>query len=72
MCVCVCVCVCVIILFILDVRLGDVPARASQEEGHTGFLLLPSAVLTSIFLARRIQQSKVEFCVRHELMVTYI
>ena len=28
-----------------EVRLVDVPARVTQEEGHTGFLHLPSAVL---------------------------
>ena len=56
-------CVCVVKLhitffpFILDVRLVDVPAGVTQEEGHTGFLihLLPSAVLALIFLARKIQ-----------------
>ena len=66
------VCVCVVIpLFILDVRLVDVPAGVTQEAGHTGFLihLLPSAVLALIFLAGRIQPflslvgRKVEFCV---------
>ena len=42
--------------FVLDVRLVDVPAGVTQEEGHTGFLIrLPSAVLALIFLARRIQ-----------------
>ena len=30
-------------------------SRVVQEEGHTGFLHLPSAVLALIFLARRIQ-----------------
>ena len=40
--------------FILDVRLLDVPAGVTQEEGHTGFLHLPSVVLALIFLARRI------------------
>ena len=66
----VCVCVCVIIPFIPDVRLVDVPAGVTQEEGHTGFLIhLPSAVLALIFLARRIQpflflvDREVEFCV---------
>ena len=49
-----CVCVCVAIPFILDVRLMDVPAEVTQEEGHTGFLHLPSAVLALFFLARRI------------------
>ena len=69
-CVCVCVCVvCVVIPFILDVRLVDVPAAVTQEEGHTRFLHLPSAVLALIFIARRIQPSlslvdrEVEFCV---------
>ena len=64
-----CVCVCVFFPFILDVRLVDVPAGVTQEEGHTGFVYLPSAVLALIFLARRIQPSlslvhrEVEFCV---------
>ena len=52
---CVCVLHCVVVLFILDVRLVDVPAGVTQEEGHTGFLIyLPSAVLALILLARRI------------------
>ena len=46
---------CVVIPFILDVRFVDVPAGVTQEEGHTGFLHLPSAVFALIFLARRIQ-----------------
>ena len=34
----------------------DVPAGVKQEEGHTGFLIhLSSAMLSLIFLARRIQ-----------------
>ena len=55
--------------FILDVRFVDVPAGVTQEEGHTGFLHLLSAVLALIFLARRIQSflslvnRKVEFSV---------
>ena len=63
------VCVCVVIPFILDVRLGDVLAGVTQEEGHTGFLHLPSAMLAFIFLTRRIQpflslvDREVEFCV---------
>ena len=63
-----CVCVCVIIPFILDGRFVDVPAGVIQEEGHTGFLHLPSGVLAFIFLARRIQpffslvDREVEFC----------
>ena len=47
----------VVIPFILDVRLVDVPAGVTQEEGHSGFLHLPSAVLALIFLATRIQPS---------------
>ena len=50
-----CMCVCVVIPFILDVTFVDVPAGVTQEEGHTGFLHLPSAVPALIFLARRIQ-----------------
>ena len=46
---------CVVILFILNVRLLDVPTGVAQEEGHTGFFHLPSAVLALIFLARRIK-----------------
>ena len=55
--------------FILDVRLVDAPAGVTQEESHTGFLHLPSAVLALIFLARRILPSlslvdrDVKFCV---------
>ena len=62
-------CVCVVIPFILDVRLVDVQAGVTQEESHTKFLHLPSAVLALIFLARRIQpflslvDREVEFCV---------
>ena len=47
----------------------DAPAGVTQEEGYTGFLHLPSAVLDFIFIARRIQPSlslvdrEVEFCV---------
>ena len=51
----VCVCVCVVIPFILDVGLVDESAGVTQDEGHTGFLHLPSAVLALIFIARRIQ-----------------
>ena len=65
-----CVCVCIVIPFILDVRLRvDAPAGVTQEEGHTGFLYLPSAVLALIFVARMIQPSlslvdrEVNFCV---------
>ena len=47
----------------------DVPAGVTQEEGHTGFFILISAVRALIFLARRIQpflslvDREVEFCV---------
>ena len=60
---------CVVIPFILDIRLVDVPAEVTQEEGYTGFLHLPSAVLDLTFLVRRIQpflslvNREVEFCV---------
>ena len=64
------VCVlCVVVPFILDVRPVDVPAGVTQEEGRTGFLHLPSAVLALIFIARRAQPlfslvgRAVEFCV---------
>ena len=63
-------CAGVVIPFILDVRLVDVPAGVTQEEGHTGFLIyLLSAVLALIYIAIRIQSSlvlvdrEVEFCV---------
>ena len=65
----VCVIHCVVISFILDVRLVDEPAEVAQEEGHKGFLHLPSAVLALIFIARRIQpplslvDCEVECCV---------
>ena len=41
-------CVCVVIPFILDVRLVDASAGVTQEEGHTGFLHLPSRVLALV------------------------
>ena len=65
----VCVC-CVVIPLILHVRLlVDAPGGVTQEEGHTGFSYLPSAVISLFFIARRIQSSlsfaerEVEFCV---------
>ena len=70
-------CVCLVLPFILDVRFVDVPAGVTQEEGHTGFLHLPSAVLASIFLSRRIQpflslvDREVKFCVLTILIVLY-
>ena len=64
------VCVCVFFPITLDSSSLDVPARATQEEGHKGFLThLLSAVRALIFLARRIQpflslvDREVEFCV---------
>ena len=62
-------CVCVVIPLILNVGLVDVPPGVTQEEGHTGFPHLPSAVLALFFLARRIRRflslvdREVEFCV---------
>ena len=44
-----------VIPFVLDVRVVVAPAGVTQEEGHTGFLHLPSAVLALISLARMIQ-----------------
>ena len=35
----------------------DAPAGVTQEEGHTGFLHLPPAVLALIFIARTVQPS---------------
>ena len=55
----------------------DVPAEVTQE-GHTGFLHLPSAVLALIFLARRIQPflslvgREVEFLCTNELIVLHL
>ena len=51
-----CVCVCSVAMpFILDVWLVDKPAGVTQEERHTGFLHLPSAVPALLFIARRVQ-----------------
>ena len=63
------VCVCVVIPFILGARLMDASAGVTQEESHTGFLHLPSAVLALIFLARRIQPSL--SLVDHEVELWY-
>ena len=52
----------------------DVPAGVTQEESHTGFLHLPSAVLVLIFLAGRIElflslvDREVELCLRSLLV----
>ena len=52
------VCVCVVVPFILDVRLlVDVPAGVTREEGRTGFLHLPPAVLDSTFLLRCVRSN---------------
>ena len=56
----------------------DVPAGATQEEGRTGYVHLPSTVLALIFLARRIQQflslvdREVEFSCTNELIVLHL
>ena len=49
----------------------DVPAGATEEEGHTGFLVhFPSAVHAINFISRRIKpflslvDREVEFCVQ--------
>ena len=62
-----CVCVCVVIPFILGFRFVDVPAGVTQEEGHTGFFHLPSAVHALIFLARRMKDSAVPSLVDGEV-----
>ena len=56
----------------------DVPTGATQEEGHTGFLIhLLSAVRVLIFLARRIQSflslvdREVEFLCTNDLIVLH-
>ena len=63
----VCMCCRPCIPLILDVRLVDVPAGVTQDENHTGFLHLLSAVLALIFRARRtkpfLKDHEVKFCV---------
>ena len=54
--------------FILDVRFVGRPAGVIQEEGHTEFLHLRSAVLVLMFLTRSqpflsLVDREVEFCV---------
>ena len=72
-----CLCVCIVIPFILDVRLVNVTTGVAQEEGHTGFLRLPSAVLALIFLAKGIQTflslvyREVDFLCTNELIVLH-
>ena len=57
------------ISFILSVRRVDAPAGVTQEEGHTRFLRLPSAMLALTFIGKKIQSSlslvdrEVEFCI---------
>ena len=69
---------CVAIPFILDVRLADVPAGVTQEEGRGGFLHLPSAALPLNFLARRIQpflslvDREVQLLCTNELFVLHL
>ena len=53
--VCVCVCVLSSHLFWMSGLSVDVPIGVAQEESHTGFLHLPSAVRASNFLARNTQ-----------------
>ena len=58
-------------------ELVEAPAGVTQEEGHTGFLRLPScaAVLALIFISRMIQPSlflvdrEVEILCTHELII---
>ena len=74
-----CVIHCAVIPFTLDVRLVGVPVGVTQEEGQTGLLHLPSAVLAFIFIARKIHPSislvdrEIEFCVprTNELIVLH-
>ena len=47
--------------FILDVRVVDVPVGITQEESHTGFLHLPSAMIALIFIATRIGLKKLQY-----------
>ena len=69
---------CVVIPFILDVKLVDAPAGATQEEGHTGSHHLPSEMLALIFIARRIQpplslvDREVEFMCTHQFIVLHL
>ena len=57
----------------------DAPAGVAQKKGHTGFLIhLPSAVLTFLFIARRIQLSlslvdrESRILCTHELIVLHL
>ena len=51
------VCVCVVIPFILDVRLVDVPAGVSQEEGR----IFPPSLCGACFNFSREKDSAVPF-----------
>ena len=65
-------CVCVLFPSILDIKFVGRTSR-----GHTGFLILPSAVRALIFVARRIQpflslvDREVEFLCTNELIVLH-
>ena len=59
-------------------KVPDVPAGVTQEEGHTGFFIhLPSTVRALIFLARRIQpflslvDREVQFLCTNDLIVLH-
>ena len=63
------VCLCVFFPLVLDIKFVERTSPATQEEGHTGFLIhLSSAVRALSFLAKRIQpllslvDREVEFC----------
>ena len=61
----------IVIPFILDVRLVDAPAGFTQEEGHTGFLHLPSVARTvQPFLS--LVDREVECLCTHELIVLHL
>ena len=73
-----CVCMCYHPIYFGRQVFVDVPAGVTHEEGHTGFLHLPSAVLALIFLARGIQpflslvDREVEFLCTNELFVLHL
>ena len=68
----------IVLPFILGGWLVDVSAGVTQEEGYTGFLHLPFAVLALIFIARRIQpflslvDREVEILCTNELIVLHL
>ena len=59
-----------VISFVLDIGFVDVPAEVTQEEGHTGFLHLPCAVLALIF--SREKDSPAEFWALTILVVFHL